>query len=164
MEQQSNQFLLPLSWPPLKTCAEGEMRGWDWIGCDSPALRALSSHTCALELHDTRFSPTWKTNPSTCQLDTLAVRSQWTMVLAGPVAACFGISRDHKSPKALVYVTIHSELTFSFTALKTFDQYCRQTNWLAIIFLILFYLHEYFYFMDIISYLSFSLDTYSWFK
>lgn len=64
-----------------------------------------------------------------------------------------------ESSKAHIYATISSELTFSFTVLKTFDQFCRKANWLAILFLVLFYLY-----MDIVSYLSFSLDTYSQFK
>lgn len=148
-----------MSWSPCRRRDEKVGLDWTWL----TSLRPLSIHTCAPELHDTRFSPIWKTNLSTFQLNTLVVRSQWTMMCASPVAACFGISRDHKSPKALIYATIHSELTF-FTAFKTFDQFCRQTNWLAILFLILFYLYGYFYFMDIVSYLSFSLDTYSQFK
>lgn len=50
------------------------------------------------------------------------------MMHVGPAAACFGISRNRKSPKAFMYATIRSEVTFSFTVLKTFDQFCRQTN------------------------------------
>lgn len=122
---QSNQFLFT----SVMTIPQSPWRGrdgrvvldWMWL----TDLCALGTHTCAPRLNDAGFSPIWKTNP-------------------GAAAACFGISRNHRSPKTLRDSTIHSELTFYFTLLKTFDQFCRQTNWLPILFLILFYLCGYF--------------------